>query len=281
MIRTREKQTWRRWMQTKQPQQSDDGRPNSQQRQRKGSEQDDGEQLHHQYDLLTLEHQTSGSSTAPSLLSAPLPSHSPHPMLTISPHKLRPIVDPVTNLLNQLHKLIYISQLPPATKRDIKRERINKYKKALFSQPHMFVNLKQEIQSLLAATPSHIQPNLGIVGLNFSSSNSSSSSTSDSAPLRAPDLFPYRMTHEELHNAIEQTLTENGYYQRNPQQSTEQWQTTTPSAQQLSTPHHNYPSTANPYSNNQIATPNTDNSKQQQQVARTLFTANTPRKLTK
>jgi hypothetical protein len=54
-------------------------------------------------------------------------------MLSISPSRLRQISDPSTKLLNTLHKIIYISQLPPGEERDGARAVVERYKRALFS----------------------------------------------------------------------------------------------------------------------------------------------------
>uniref|UniRef100_A0A8C6SRL4 Protein kinase domain-containing protein n=1 Tax=Neogobius melanostomus TaxID=47308 RepID=A0A8C6SRL4_9GOBI len=59
--------------------------------------------------------------------------------LCVSPSKVRQIDDPVNRLLLQLHKILFITQLPPAPPQDSKRHLVERFKKALFnrrSDPH-------------------------------------------------------------------------------------------------------------------------------------------------
>ena len=50
-------------------------------------------------------------------------------MLTISPHFVRPISDQCELLLKQLHKLIFVTQLPPNLERDANRAYVERYKR--------------------------------------------------------------------------------------------------------------------------------------------------------
>uniref|UniRef100_A0A665UHN8 Protein kinase domain-containing protein n=1 Tax=Echeneis naucrates TaxID=173247 RepID=A0A665UHN8_ECHNA len=73
--------------------------------------------------------------------------------ICVSQKKLRQIDDPSQKLLMQLHKIIYISQLPPAPCHNIKRRVIERFKKSLFhcgSDPN---SLKMELSKLLQASP--------------------------------------------------------------------------------------------------------------------------------
>jgi NIMA (never in mitosis gene a)-related kinase len=40
----------------------------------------------------------------------------------INPERLRPIADPLSQILAALHKLVYIEQLPPGRRRDPRQE---------------------------------------------------------------------------------------------------------------------------------------------------------------
>lgn len=71
--------------------------------------------------------------------------------LTISPRKVRPIVDPVQTMLNQLHKIIFIDQLPPSSNMDFCRRIISRYKKVLFQQNRQ-INLKFELKKLMTGS---------------------------------------------------------------------------------------------------------------------------------
>uniref|UniRef100_A0A4W6G433 Serine/threonine-protein kinase Nek10 n=1 Tax=Lates calcarifer TaxID=8187 RepID=A0A4W6G433_LATCA len=73
--------------------------------------------------------------------------------ICVSQKKLRQIDDPSQRLLVQLHKIIYISQLPPAPHHNIKRRVIERFKKSLFHYGSDPYNLKVELSKLLQASP--------------------------------------------------------------------------------------------------------------------------------
>ena len=52
---------------------------------------------------------------------APLAREPRSPMLSISPNRIREINDPCSRILNQLHKILFISQLPPSMEGELKR----------------------------------------------------------------------------------------------------------------------------------------------------------------
>ena len=68
--------------------------------------------------------------------------------LSISPCHLREISDPISLLLCQLHKLIYISQLPPSQKPSARRTLVEHYKRSLFNSSSDPSNLKSELHKL-------------------------------------------------------------------------------------------------------------------------------------
>ena len=69
--------------------------------------------------------------------------------LSISPRHLREISDPINLLLCQLHKLIYISQLPPSPHEpSARRTLVEHYKKSLFNTTSDPSNLKNELHKL-------------------------------------------------------------------------------------------------------------------------------------
>uniref|UniRef100_A0A3B5AEZ1 NIMA-related kinase 10 n=1 Tax=Stegastes partitus TaxID=144197 RepID=A0A3B5AEZ1_9TELE len=53
-------------------------------------------------------------------------------VICVSQKKLRQIDDPIQRLLMQLHKIIYITQLPPAPHHDTRRRLVERFKKSLF-----------------------------------------------------------------------------------------------------------------------------------------------------
>uniref|UniRef100_A0AAZ3S915 Protein kinase domain-containing protein n=1 Tax=Oncorhynchus tshawytscha TaxID=74940 RepID=A0AAZ3S915_ONCTS len=66
---------------------------------------------------------------------------------------VRQIDDPVQRLLVQLHKIIYITQLPPALQHSVKRRAIERFKKSLFHYESSPYNLKVELNKLLQGSP--------------------------------------------------------------------------------------------------------------------------------
>uniref|UniRef100_A0A8D3C9U1 Serine/threonine-protein kinase Nek10 n=1 Tax=Scophthalmus maximus TaxID=52904 RepID=A0A8D3C9U1_SCOMX len=64
--------------------------------------------------------------------------------ICVSQKKLRQIEDPSQRLLVQLHKILFISQLPPAPHGNIKRRVIERFKKSLFHYGSDPCNLKVE-----------------------------------------------------------------------------------------------------------------------------------------
>ena len=54
---------------------------------------------------------------------APLAREPRSPMLSISPNRIREINDPCSRILNQLHKILFISQLPPSMEGELSAQR--------------------------------------------------------------------------------------------------------------------------------------------------------------
>ena len=63
---------------------------------------------------------------------------------------------PVTPMFETLHKLIYITQLPPGLTLDPRRSRLEAFKHYLFSEPHNSDCLKSEVSKLLSASTEEI-----------------------------------------------------------------------------------------------------------------------------
>ena len=82
-------------------------------------------------------------------------------MLTISPRKVRQISDPILQMLHILHKVIYISQLPPTLGHNPRRRIIERFKRVLFAPPSTSVNLKSELKKLLNGSREIIEINFG------------------------------------------------------------------------------------------------------------------------
>ncbi|XP_047455571.1 serine/threonine-protein kinase Nek10 isoform X2 [Mugil cephalus] len=130
--------------------------------------------------------------------------------ICVSQKKLRQIDDPIQRLLVQLHKIIYITQLPPVPHHDVKRRLIDRFKKSLFhfgSDPY---DLKVELSKLLLASSELME---------------FSSATSDRWPLVhhfTGDLHSSDstvdgnlkdgVTYVQMQAIIEELLEENSYY---------------------------------------------------------------------
>ena len=115
------------------------------------------------------------------------------PMLSISPSRIREIHDPCSRLLNQLHKILFICELPPSMEGELSAERlaIEKYKRELFSHRnhHRGRNLKVELHKVVSGSQETID-------LAFRSS--------------AADV--QRISYEAMQQYIEQVLDVTGYY---------------------------------------------------------------------
>uniref|UniRef100_A0A3Q3EPB0 Protein kinase domain-containing protein n=1 Tax=Labrus bergylta TaxID=56723 RepID=A0A3Q3EPB0_9LABR len=68
--------------------------------------------------------------------------------ICVSQKKLRQIDDPIQRLLVQLHKIIFITQLPPSPQHDIKRRVVERFKKSLFQCGSDPYNLKAELSQV-------------------------------------------------------------------------------------------------------------------------------------
>nr|XP_049585588.1 serine/threonine-protein kinase Nek10 isoform X4 [Syngnathus scovelli] len=128
--------------------------------------------------------------------------------LCVSQRNLRQIEDPIHRLLVQLHKVLYITQLPPAPRHNIKRRLVEQFKKSLFqfgSDPH---NLKTEISKLVQASCDLME---------------SGSGSPDWWPVVLPltgnvdedsgDHLREGVTYEQMQAVVEELLDESGYYQ--------------------------------------------------------------------
>ncbi|EDO46233.1 predicted protein, partial [Nematostella vectensis] len=72
--------------------------------------------------------------------------------LSISPRKVRQINDPIAQILNQLHKIIFITQLPPTLSPNPQRRIVERFKRALFAPQSSSFNLKSEIKKVTSST---------------------------------------------------------------------------------------------------------------------------------
>ncbi|XP_078702991.1 serine/threonine-protein kinase Nek10-like isoform X3 [Branchiostoma floridae x Branchiostoma belcheri] len=196
-------------------------------------------------DRVVLQHQTSTSSTSSDgnggerrtqsstleLMRRRLSSNKGRPnsasagaaMLTISPRKVRQIKDPIQEMLHQLHKIIYISQLPPTLTHNPRRRVVEKFMRALFSPQSSSFNLKSELKKLLTGSRD-------LIDLNFAPWTARQATAEEAAIAAAADrpaltsvnsveegnISDVGITYEQMQNIIESVLAESGYYDVSP-----------------------------------------------------------------
>ncbi|XP_062839859.1 serine/threonine-protein kinase Nek10 isoform X7 [Anolis carolinensis] len=134
--------------------------------------------------------------------------------IAVSQRKVRQISDPIQQILIQLHKIIYITQLPPTLHCNLKRRVIERFKKSLFSQQSNPCNLKAEIKKLLQGSPELIEPNFLTSDYHLLLHSSAGSTlVLDDRP-GFPRTFDMNegMTYEQMQTVIEEVLEECGYY---------------------------------------------------------------------
>jgi len=163
------------------------------------------------------------STTGRSILSARgrPPSGGPASrMLSISPSKVREIDDPVTKTLMQLHKIIYIDQLPPTSEVNYRRRIISRYKRVLFTPNNRADMLKIELSKLLSG--SH-----DVIDISFVVDATMTHSITTKQPQEGgsgdncynyranefADLVEEGITYSQMKIMIEKVLHESGYYE--------------------------------------------------------------------
>ncbi|XP_076986076.1 serine/threonine-protein kinase Nek10 isoform X6 [Tamandua tetradactyla] len=134
--------------------------------------------------------------------------------IAVSQRKVRQISDPIQQILIQLHKIIYITQLPPALHHNLKRRVIERFKKSLFSHQSNPCNLKSEIKKLSQGSPEPIEPNFFTADYHLLHHASGGNSLSPNDPTVLPTSFDLEegITYEQMQTVIEEVLEESGYY---------------------------------------------------------------------
>lgn len=152
------------------------------------------------------------------------PNSANTPTLTISQHRVRQISDPILQMLHQLHKILYITQLPPTLKPHMKRRMIERFKRALFAPQSTTFNLKSELKKLMSGTREIIDLNLGPADSGSRSSSTSSQDKENMSDGDArgfdvletdqcdPDNKDGGVTYEQMQQMIESVLRQSGYY---------------------------------------------------------------------
>ncbi|XP_075067368.1 serine/threonine-protein kinase Nek10 [Mixophyes fleayi] len=131
--------------------------------------------------------------------------------IAVSQRKVRQISDPIQQILMQLHKIIYIAQLPPALHDNLKRRVVERYKKSLFSLQSNPCNLKAEMQKVSQGSPELIEFfTADCHGLL--QSYGKTLITDDRTGNASTFEFEGGITYEQLQTMIEDVLEESGYY---------------------------------------------------------------------
>lgn len=134
--------------------------------------------------------------------------------IAVSQRKVRQISDPIQQILIQLHKVIYITQLPPALHHDLKRRVVERFKKSLFSRQSNPCNLKSEIKKLSQGSPEPIEPNFFTSDFYLLHHSLAANNWSPSDPTGLPTSLELEegITYEQMQTVIEEVLEESGYY---------------------------------------------------------------------
>uniref|UniRef100_UPI0037E7F4D2 serine/threonine-protein kinase Nek10 n=1 Tax=Semicossyphus pulcher TaxID=241346 RepID=UPI0037E7F4D2 len=131
--------------------------------------------------------------------------------ICVAQKKLRQIDDPIQRLLVQLHKIIYITQLPPAPHQNIKRRVIERFKKSLFHCGSDPCNLKVELSKLLQASPELME--LGSISSDFWPLVHQFSADPHAAVGTGDVNLRDGVTYQQMQAIIEELLEESSYYE--------------------------------------------------------------------
>ncbi|XP_060936435.1 serine/threonine-protein kinase Nek10, partial [Limanda limanda] len=130
--------------------------------------------------------------------------------ICVSQKKLRQIIDPSQTLLVQLHKIVYISQLPPAPHHNIRRRVIERFKKSLFHYGSDPYNLKVELSKLLQASTELME--LGSTSSDWWSLVHRYTGDPLTADRAGDGSLKEGVTYQQMQGIIEELLEESSYY---------------------------------------------------------------------
>ncbi|XP_055067731.2 serine/threonine-protein kinase Nek10 isoform X1 [Misgurnus anguillicaudatus] len=135
--------------------------------------------------------------------------------ICLSQRKVRQIDDPNQRLLELLHKIVFITQLPPAPQTSFKQRTIERFKKPLFSHGSDPYNLKLELNKVLQGSQELVEMTSASrewwsMIQSLGSEPSAADSRGDSGYCGLQD----GLTYEDIQSILEELLEENGYYNR-------------------------------------------------------------------
>ncbi|XP_018596074.1 serine/threonine-protein kinase Nek10 isoform X1 [Scleropages formosus] len=147
-----------------------------------------------------------------------VPKIKPRPAsagICVSQRKVREIDDPVQRLLQLLHKIIYISQLPPTLDQNLRRRAIERFKKSLFDYRSSPYNLKVELNKLLQTSPEVIEQ-ISVDRWTPLQSFGGKQLCATAQDFLSGDMqylnLQEGITYEQMLAMIEEELEDNGYY---------------------------------------------------------------------
>ncbi|KAJ3597442.1 hypothetical protein NHX12_000967 [Muraenolepis orangiensis] len=157
---------------------------------------------------LSMGKHRSDNCTLPKIKSRPVSAG-----ISISQRRLRELDDPIQRFLVLLHKIIYITQLPPAPHSSSRRRLVERFKKCLFHQDSSALSLKVTLSKVLQGSSESVE-------LGSASSDWWGQSLSIKAPLCTPqnqdgtDKGSLRggVSYEQMQSVIEEVLEESRYY---------------------------------------------------------------------
>ena len=150
--------------------------------------------------------------------------------LSISPKHLREISDPILVLLAQLHKLVFLTQLPPKTSPSVSWTLLHLYKRTLFKQGSSALQLKTELHKLVHGGAERVAGleeeeegeglRAGKSKLVHTALQEMASKGLDFCTCAADQEEHSALTYEVLQKMIEELALEHGYHQSTHARST-------------------------------------------------------------
>ncbi|KAM4736540.1 serine/threonine-protein kinase Nek10, partial [Anableps anableps] len=131
--------------------------------------------------------------------------------ICVSQKKLRQIDDPIQRLLVQLHKIIFITQLPPASHYNIKRRLVERFKKSLFQLGSDPYNLKVELSKLVQASSELMD--LNSTSLDWQHVVQHLRGEYFTTDTTGDENLRDGVTYQQMQGVIEELLEENSYYE--------------------------------------------------------------------
>ncbi|MCJ8745494.1 hypothetical protein PDJAM_G00130730 [Pangasius djambal] len=128
--------------------------------------------------------------------------------ICVSHRKVRQIDDPNLRLLELLHKIIFVTQLPPGPQTSFQRRALERFKKSLFRHGSSPFHLKMELNKVLQGSQEVVELGSGSRDW-WSMVQSGRAETHGELGYSSPQDG---ITYEHLQVMIEEVLEQNGYY---------------------------------------------------------------------